>query len=313
MKRRTYLRNTAVLTAVGSLAGCVGNGIDDQTSGPTDDGPDGQSGNDGGGSKSTDSSTETQYGTLSTLVTDQPSDIDDFDSLVVTIEGIWVTPAEGEETPDGSPTETPADDDETETPQETATDGGQRDVSPLANQEEGTDEDEQETDEDEEETEDEDEEDEDEESEEGEDEEEDRDDEESEEEEDGEGGRRYREFDEPKEADLVKLQGGNTALVDEWELETGEYRHLQMNVMKTEGVLTDGSEANVETPGNAPLKFNAPFEIRADEQTRFVADFAPNRTGNGRYIVRPVATGTTVLYGDEEYDPERDSSGDGDQ
>ncbi|MDZ5809802.1 DUF4382 domain-containing protein [Halorubrum sp. AD140] len=74
LDRRTYLQATgaAALGAAG-LAGCVG--------------------------KAT--------GTLATRVTDQPADIGDFESLVVTIEGIWLGPegaesgADGNETDDG--------------------------------------------------------------------------------------------------------------------------------------------------------------------------------------------------------------------
>jgi len=115
------------------------------------------------------------------------------------------------------------------------------------------------------------------------------------------GGRRYIEFDEPQEADLVQLQGDNSQLIDETELETGEYEYLQLDVSGVEGTLNDGSEATVDTPGNAPLKFNTSFEIREEERTTFVADFTPVERGTGSYIIQPVASGTTVLYGDEEY------------
>ncbi|QKY17918.1 DUF4382 domain-containing protein [Halorubrum sp. CBA1229] len=78
VSRRTYLQATgaAALGAAG-LAGCVG--------------------------KAT--------GTLATRVTDQPADIGDFESLVVTIEGIWLGPegaesgAAGNETDDGNTTD----------------------------------------------------------------------------------------------------------------------------------------------------------------------------------------------------------------
>jgi len=115
-------------------------------------------------------------------------------------------------------------------------------------------------------------------------------------------GRRYIEFDESQTADLVDLQGDNTQLIDETDVEVGEYLFLQLDVSSTDGILVeDGSEAAVETPGNAPLQFQQDFEIRADEQTRFIADFAPIRRGQGSYIIRPVATGARVLYGDEAY------------
>lgn len=67
-----------------------------------------------------------------------------------------------------------------------------------------------------------------------------------------------------------------------------------------------GGEAEIDTPGNAPLQFTHPFEIRANERTRFVADFAPIRRDQGdRYLLRPVASGTRVLYGDGATIPTR--------
>ena len=78
LDRRTYLRATgaAALGAAG-LAGCVGRAT----------------------------------GTLATQVTDQPADIADFESLVVTVDGFWLGPegAEPEEDADGE-NETDTDD-----------------------------------------------------------------------------------------------------------------------------------------------------------------------------------------------------------
>ena len=118
--------------------------------------------------------------------------------------------------------------------------------------------------------------------------------------EDGDG-RRYIEFEEPQTADLVQLQGSNTQSLGETELETGTYQYLQLDVTGVEGTLDGGGEASVDTPGNAPLKFDAEFEIRAEERTHFVADFTPVQRGNGSYLIQPVASGTAVLYGDAAY------------
>ncbi|WP_277540709.1 DUF4382 domain-containing protein [Haloarcula laminariae] len=118
------------------------------------------------------------------------------------------------------------------------------------------------------------------------------------------GGRRYIEFEEPQTADLVRLQGSNTQSLGETELETGTYQYLQLDVTGVEGTLDGGGEASVDTPGNAPLKFNAEFEIRGEETTTFVADFTPVKRGPNGYIIQPVASGTTVLYGDAEYTAE---------
>jgi len=217
LDRRRYLQATGV-AALGSvgLAGCVGRAT----------------------------------GTLATRITDQPADIGDFESLVVTIEGFWLGP-EGTEPEAGD-----ADGNETDT------DGGGDDgadgdsETADGNETDADDDDEDDTDD----------------------------------------GREYFEFDEPQEADLVELQNGETQLIDERELRTGEYPYLQLDVSSADGTLTDGSDATVDLPGNAPLTFNAAFEIRENARTTFTADFAPVLRGNGRYLLRPVPSGIEVDY-----------------
>ena len=213
--RRDYLRLTGVaaLGTVG-LAGCVGRAT----------------------------------GTLATQVTDQPADIGDFESLVVTVEGFWLGP-EGAE-PDE---EDDADGNETDDADMNETDGNETDGGEEP------------------------------------------------------AGREYFEFDEAQEADLVQLQDGETQLIDERELETGDYPYLQLDVSSADGTLNDGSEAPVDLPGNAPLMFNEPFEIRENTQTTFTADFAPVKRGNGRYLLRPVPSGIEVEY--TETDDEESSGG----
>ncbi|WP_254274121.1 DUF4382 domain-containing protein [Haloarcula marina] len=188
MDRRTYLQSTAAALTTGALAGCSG-GDGDAT------------------------------GTLATSVSDQPGDIGDFESCVVTVAGVWVKPVR---------------DDATDTSTETAT---------------GESED-----------------------------------------------RTYVEFDEPTEADLVNLQGEKSRLVGEESVDTGSYEYLQLDVTNVDGTLDGGESATVTTPGDAPLKFNQSFEVRADERTHFVADFTPVQQGNGGYIIRPVASETEVRY-----------------
>jgi len=218
VNRRSYLKTAGVTVTAGMFAGC---------SSSTD-------------TESTDSDSETTYGTLATSVTDQPSDIGDFEALVVTLQGLWVKPAGGSET---------------ESMETESMEGEEMETEEMEEEGEGGD----------------------------------------------AGGRRYVEFEEPQEADLVQLQGANTQSLGETELETGDYQFLQLDVSDAAGTLADGSETSVDTPGNAPLKFNAEFEIRESERTHFVADFTPVQQGNGSYIIQPVASGTTVLYGDEEY------------
>ncbi|SNR62141.1 protein of unknown function [Halorubrum ezzemoulense] len=217
LDRRTYLKATgaAALGATG-LAGCVGRAT----------------------------------GTLATQVTDQPADIGDFESLVVTVEGFWLGPegADPEEGDADGANETDPDDgsDDTDAGGNETTDGN------------GTDD-----------------------------------------EGDAAEGREYFEFDESQEADLVELQNGETQLIDERELQTGEYPYLQLDVSSADGTLTDGSDAAVDLPGNAPLKFNEQFEIRENARTTFTADFAPVLRGNGRYLLRPVPSGIEVEYESE--------------
>ncbi|MES3516252.1 MAG: DUF4382 domain-containing protein [Natronomonas sp.] len=159
-------------------------------------------------------------GSLATQVTDQPGDIEDFDSCVVTIVGIWLGP-EGAES------------------------GDEGDEEPA--------------------------------------------------------GREYHGFEEPQTADLVELQGDNTQLVDERDLQPAAYEFLQLDTDGIDATLSDGSDATVETPGEAPLTFSEPFEIRENTRTRFTADFTPVRRGQTEeYVLQPVAEGTTVSYEDSE-------------
>jgi len=182
--RRTYMASTATAPAgIVGLAGCIGG---DST------------------------------GTLATQVTDQPGDISDFDSCVVTIVGMWLGSEDAEAGDEAG--EEPAD-------------------------------------------------------------------------------REYYEYDEPQEADLVDLQGENTALVDEREIEVSTYGFLQLDTDGVDATLEDGSSATVEPPGEAPLTFNQEFDIREDARTVFTADFTPVKRGQtGSYVLQPVPDRITVEY-----------------
>lgn len=158
-------------------------------------------------------------GTLETRVTDQPGDIADFESCVVTIVGMWLGPEDAE-----------------------------------AGTEEGEE----------------------------------------------PAGREYFEYDEPQEADLVELQGENTQLVDERELDAATYEFLQLDTDGIDATLPDGESATVETPGEAPLTFNQQFDIREDTHTVFTADFTPVKRGEtGSYVLQPVPDGIEVEYQEE--------------
>jgi len=202
MERRQYLAAAGTVAFGTGLAGCLGGSGD-------------------------------SMGTLATRVTDQPGDISDFESCVVTITEIRVKPAGDGGTADNEETETGTTADET-----------------------GTDDDGDESE---------------------------------------EGEERIAVDD--VEADLVQLQDGETQLISEAELETGEYEHLKLAVSNVDAELSDGGDAEVDTPGNAPLKFNESFEVRADTRTVFTADFTPVKRGQqNSYILKPVADGLEVEY-----------------
>jgi len=80
-----------------------------------------------------------------------------------------------------------------------------------------------------------------------------------------------------------------------------------LNVSNVDGTLAEGGEAEVDRPGNAPLTFNAEFDVRENTRTVFTADFAPVRRGNGRYLLRPVPSGIEVDYEETDGDGSDDS------
>lgn len=172
MQRRRYLKAAGALAATAALAGCTGGGA---------------------------------TGTLTTKVSDQPGDIQDFETLVLRITTIYPKPADGDRQT--------VDIDDTE-------------------------------------------------------------------------------------VDLVKLQGDESQSIGSTDLEAGEYEFLQLEVGEVvEATLKDGGEANVTTPGEAPLKFEKSFEIREGETTTFVADFTPVKKGqSGGYVLKPVADEVRVIY-----------------
>ncbi len=220
VSRRTVLTATGV--AVAGLAGCAGPNATDSTDGSDD---------------------SEAVGLLSTAVTDQPTDISDFESCVVTLDGIWIGPEGGAD-----------DSDEEDTDTANETESADNETESADNETDSDDAD----------------------------------------------GRTYYAFEEPQEVDLVNLQGDAQEIVDEdREVSVGEYPYLQLDVAGVEGTLTDGTEATVETPGEAPLKFNQSFEIREDTRTSFVADFTPVQRGppgSSDYIIQPVADGVEVTY-----------------
>ena len=241
MQRREYLIAAGGAVAGTALAGCTG-GNGNATDGGDENAGDTQADGNGGASR----------GTLAMQVTDQPGDIEDFESCVVTITEVRVKPDGG----DGGATATATSTAQRAT-DETVMNGTATNETAIneSDDRETTDAD----------------------------------------------ARGVQTHDiEDARADLVELQDGNTELVAELYLETGDYRFLQIVVSEVDATLEGGGEVEVTTPGNAPLKFNESFEIRTVTTTVFTADFTPVKRGNrDSYVLKPVAEGTEVEYEDD--------------
>ncbi|PGF16065.1 hypothetical protein CP556_08005 [Natrinema sp. CBA1119] len=115
--------------------------------------------------------------------------------------------------------------------------------------------------------------------------------------------------------DLTELKGANASMIDEFELPAGDYEKVFIYVSDTEGILTDGSETKVKLPSNR-LQINSKFTIGDGERVDFVYDIAPHKAGNsGKYILKPVisqsGTGDDVEIRD--IDTEKDDGEDGDK
>lgn len=280
MDRRTYL-SVAGTAAFSSVAGCMKQ-KDDGTP-PAEGG----TGTDGTTEDEQDSDGE-QVGMLSTAVSDDPGAIDDFEQLVVTVTDIWVHPKGSEEEPTDEE-ETEDSGNQTEDGNTTVEEaqgpetGNSSDADNTSDEEgnvEGEDVDDGGTESKEDDTED---------------------------DEEGDGRIHIDVDNEP--ADLVQLQGDAQKVISSEELPTGEYGQIKLGVAdETDAVLTDGSEADVMTPGNAPLMFKKDFEVREGTKTTFTADFSPRRRGPNGYILKPVADEVRVEYSDVESDDETSDS-----
>lgn len=225
MNRRQYIKAAGAAVTGSALAGCIAS--DPSATADPDDAI-----GDGAGTETTsdgDRSNGSKTGTLATSVTDQPVDIGDFESCVITIDGLWVKPNE-EEADDGSEEDPEESSKAPATPEgDGVTSEAGEATGEIENAKEPNPEETEET-EGNEEAEESDGAEETDPAEEGEE-------TEGTEEREGGEGRRYVEFDEPQEADLVRLQGANTQLIDETELAVGSYRYLQLDVSGVEGVL----------------------------------------------------------------------------
>ena len=258
MKRRWFVYSGL---GVGStiLAGCTGDVGDDGTS------DDSQS----------SGTTQSDNGTFQLLISDQPTAIDDFDSLNVSFASARVFRGDG----DGLEQDDDVIDDEDDDASEDQSGADDNDDSDDAAQEDN-------------------------ETEEGDDENED---------DDNESGQSegYTEFDlDGETVDLTQVIGDKAVEVLDDELQEGRYSTIELRAQEVEGIVDD-EEVEVTIPSER-LRIVRPFEVVVDEELRFVFDINVVRRGQqDHYNLLPVIGQSGVVGRDvevEEIDPEDDES-----
>ncbi|MFB6096348.1 MAG: DUF4382 domain-containing protein, partial [Haloferacaceae archaeon] len=95
--------------------------------------------------------------------------------------------------------------------------------------------------------------------------------------------------------DLTELQGANATRLGALESPNGTYNKVFVYVDGIDATLENGESASVKLPSQK-LRLNEQFTLGVDEEVDFVYDLTVQETGNGRYILKPVASqsGTDV-------------------
>ena len=96
--------------------------------------------------------------------------------------------------------------------------------------------------------------------------------------------------------DLTRLDGANSSLVGQYELESGDYEKVFLSVGGIDGTLTNGDSAKVKLPSDR-LQLTQNFTVGDGEDVDFVYDIMVTKAGgSGKYVIRPVASesGTDV-------------------
>jgi hypothetical protein len=221
-------------------------------------------------------------GTVQFYISDQPSAIEDFDHLNVTITQVGFQQADGDEeeelneTDESDDEETElnetadSDDEETETPNSTAepeTDDGDEESEAAADGDEASD-----------------------------------DDAES-------GGWETYDVDN-RTVDLTRLQGANATQLTSMNVSNGTYSKVFVYVSEINATLENGEQVNVKLPSEK-LQLNKEFTVGNGEAVDFVFDITVKKAGNsGKYILQPVVsesgTSEDVEIRDVDADDEED-------
>ena len=116
--------------------------------------------------------------------------------------------------------------------------------------------------------------------------------------------------------DLTRLDGANSSLVEQYDVESGDYEKVFLSIGEINGTLENGDSATVKLPSER-LQLNQNFTVGDGEDVDFVYDIMVTKAGDsGKYVLRPVASesGTDVpieRVDDDEMD-DGDDSDDGD-
>jgi len=289
LKRRHFVGISGGI-GVTLLAGCAtrsdtdsggtGDGTDD-TDGGTDDGTDGEDTQESGTDDGADDTDDANVGTFRLLISDQPTAIDDFDSLDVSFDQARIFRGDSE---DEEEEEEEEEEDEEAENEENGTDGENNDEN---SEEESEDEEESEENSEEE--------------------------SEDEDDEDDEDQRGFSTIDlDGENVDLTEVVGEKAIGVFEGELEKGRYSKIELHVAEVDGIV-DGDSVEVKVPSEK-LQIVKPFEVRADEELSFVFDINVVKKGQtGEYNLLPVISKSGVSGEDvevEEIDDEDDNEND---
>ncbi len=92
------------------------------------------------------------------------------------------------------------------------------------------------------------------------------------------------------DVDLLNVTGTQAAFLGEASLAAGKYTQLRITVASAHGV-QDGNDVAI-TVSSGTLKFNRPFDVDAEKETRLVIDVdldkSLNQSGSGTWRMTPV-------------------------
>jgi hypothetical protein len=218
----------------------------------------------------------TGSGTVQFYISDQPSAINDFEHLNVTITQVGFKQADGDEENETETNETEeSDDTETETPNSTA----------EPETDDGDDADEEDVEEAES-------------------------DDDSDADDDSEAGD-WETYDvDNRTVDLTRLQGANATQLTSMNVSNGTYTKVFVYVSEINATLENGEQVNVKLPSEK-LQLNTEFTVGNGEAVDFVFDITVKKAGNsGKYILQPVVsesgTSEDVEIRDVDEDDDRD-------